>query len=129
IMADQLTRPVWPRWGVGTPPISVKDTALNRRRVHVPMQLNLLNSGDAGRQVVVSFQLDSVDPQAATFQVAWPDGTIENVAVGETVNRTLALTAGPNNVTFREIGGAGTPIISNFYVIDPDLLQLGQPTT
>jgi hypothetical protein len=122
---DELMRPVWVRWGSGVQPISPVDVAMSRRRLRVPSKVNLFNAGDGGRNIVVSFRLDKIDPAGATFQVVWPDGTVRDVALGETVTQTLALAAGSNPLTFRETGPIpGIPIIANFWAVDSDSMPL-----
>jgi hypothetical protein len=126
---DEVMRPVWVRFGRGTFPAIVAQTLTDQHRLHPPGEIALVNDGNDGRQVTVTFTLGDVAPTGSTLDVLWPDGLMQTMSSGQSSSRTIALPTGSSSIQFLTHGGA--PPVDHFFItgptaVDPDLLALTQ---
>jgi len=125
-LQDQLLRPIWYDWTSGALPARIPEGTIIRD-VRLPAQLALTNSGDDGRLITISLTVDATYPSAGTIDLRWPDGTIQTVAQGEDVTRTINLASGRSTIEFaadQATLNVNQFLMSNFFALDADLLSV-----
>jgi hypothetical protein len=125
-LQDQLLRPIWYDWTSGALPARIPEGTIIRD-VRLPAQLALTNSGDDGRPITISFTVDATYPSAGAIDIRWPDGTIQTVAQGEDVTRTINLASGRSTIEFvadQATLNVNQFLMSDFFALDADLLSV-----